>query len=360
MATTIQTPTQWASALLGRLGIKQTTGAVQALVGWAKAEGGNWNNDAKFNPLNTNQSEPGAGNTGSQGNIKVYQSWDQGLDATVATLKNGRYGGIIQGLKSGDPNAVASAIGASPWGTSGSLVRSTISGTKVGALPQTPTYSTPSKSTGSYSTVTTPGVSNAPLRQQLIGQYLGAGGVKNSNATLAFAAGYRNAQDTPATTQTSYSTTPAKTLTPKVKGSGGTAALSWAESKVGFKETGVNSGGLASYLNGRFDMHNQPWCAMFTSAAVTKGGAPASARTASVAQVRAKALVGVGYEKGFIPPAQAKPGDLILFGDAHVGMVRSVKNGQINYVAGNQSNSVAEASVPFGGGDIVRPKYGQK
>jgi hypothetical protein len=108
-------------------------------------------------------------------------------------------------------------------------------------------------------------------------------------------------------------------------------------------------------------MSNQPWCAMFTSAAVTKGGAPTSARTASVAEVRRQAEQGSGgYQRGFVSAKQAKAGDLILFGNDHIGMVQSVSHGRINYVGGNQSNGVTEASVPVGHGDIVRPRYGAR
>jgi hypothetical protein len=106
-------------------------------------------------------------------------------------------------------------------------------------------------------------------------------------------------------------------------------------------------------------MTGQPWCAMFTSLAVTKGGAPKTARTASVAEVRRQAEQGDGgYRRGFVPVARAKPGDLILFGNDHIGMVRSVKNGEISYVGGNQSDNVTVATTRSG--DIVRPKYGAK
>lgn len=145
-------------------------------------------------------------------------------------------------------------------------------------------------------------------------------------------------------------------------GSGGAqAALGWAQSKVGFRETGENAGGLAGYLNQRFGMANAPWCAMFTSAAVTKGGAPAVARTASVAEVRRQAVAGgLGYQKGFVDPKAAHEGDLILFGDDHIAMVQRVAKGKVYYVGGNQSNGVTESSVPVGRGDIVRPKYGAR
>lgn len=126
------TRTQWAAALLDKLGIPQTHGALQAVVGWEKAEGGHFNNSARFNPLNTTQPAKGAGNTGTQGNIKVYRSWQQGLEATVKTLRNGRYGNILAALKAGNPNRVGQAIEASPWGTGG-LAAKVIGSTKVGS-----------------------------------------------------------------------------------------------------------------------------------------------------------------------------------------------------------------------------------
>jgi hypothetical protein len=139
-------------------------------------------------------------------------------------------------------------------------------------------------------------------------------------------------------------------------------ALAWATQKIGNKETGPNSGGLASYANKRFGMSNAPWCAMFTSLAVTKGGAPASARTASVAQVLQKAQAGQGYVKGFVPPSQARPGDLVAFGTSHIGMIKSVDGrGRVTMIAGNDSNQVQERPVALGHGTtIVRPAYGHR
>jgi hypothetical protein len=103
-------------------------------------------------------------------------------------------------------------------------------------------------------------------------------------------------------------------------------------------------------------MSNQPWCAMFTSLAVTKGGAPASARTASVAQVRAKAKAKQGY-RGFVNPKQARPGDLVLFGNSHIAMVSSVDGDTITYVGGNQSDNVTKGTTSTGAVDVVRPAY---
>jgi hypothetical protein len=215
------TPQTWAVAVLQRLGYQPSRGAVQSLVGWARAEGGHWNNQARYNPLNTTQPEPGAGNTGSQGNIKVYRDWNQGIDATVKTLRNGRYGQILSGLRSGDPARVADAIGQTPWGTSGDLVRRTILGTKVSHIPSGGGGgSTAAPSSTTTTTSTTPGVDNSSLRRQLVAGFLAQGGVKNTEATATFAAAYRNAQDVPGQTSRATSTSTSPSPSPSTGGSG--------------------------------------------------------------------------------------------------------------------------------------------
>jgi hypothetical protein len=111
------TPDSWAQALLGQLGIAATSEDVRAIVAWERAEGGHWSNSARFNPLNTTQQEPGSAPMNSVG-VQAYTSWDQGLAATVQTLKNGRYEGVLVALRQGQcAPCVASAVGASPWGT---------------------------------------------------------------------------------------------------------------------------------------------------------------------------------------------------------------------------------------------------
>lgn len=111
------TPEQWARALLQRLGYKQTNANVTALMAWMRAEGGHWNNSAHYNPLNTTQKMSGATSMNSVG-VKSYTSWEQGLQATVITLRNGYYGAILSQLKSGgSAQGVANAVVNSPWGT---------------------------------------------------------------------------------------------------------------------------------------------------------------------------------------------------------------------------------------------------
>ena len=111
------TPFTWARALLAQLGMPVTNDNVAAITAWEMAEGGHWYNGAHFNPLNTTQPEPGAVAMNSVG-VKAYVNWAQGFRATITTLRNGLYGGILAALSKGnDALAVAHAVAASPWGT---------------------------------------------------------------------------------------------------------------------------------------------------------------------------------------------------------------------------------------------------
>lgn len=118
------TQVTWAQAFLKALNMRLTADNVAAIVAWEMAEGGHWFNTARFNPLNTSQPMPGARTFNSHG-VKIYTSWSQGLRATVITINNGLYGGILAALRAGnDGQAVAAAVAASPWGTGPFRVRS--------------------------------------------------------------------------------------------------------------------------------------------------------------------------------------------------------------------------------------------
>lgn len=111
------TPATWADALLATLGDPVSTENERAVTAWERAEGGHWGNTAAYNPLNTTQPEPGSRPMNSVG-VQAYTSWAQGMQATVATLRNGRYGGILSALQAGNcAPCVAVAVGNSPWGT---------------------------------------------------------------------------------------------------------------------------------------------------------------------------------------------------------------------------------------------------
>jgi hypothetical protein len=87
-----------------------------------------------------------------------------------------------------------------------------------------------------------------------------------------------------------------------------------------------------------------PWCAYFASWVARQAGEPigedgqgagAVSEVWSWAQSTGRAIVN---GPGVVP----KPGDLIVFGDEHVGIVRDVlANGQIQTIEGNYENKVA-------------------
>ena len=111
------TPDSWARELLRAEGLPRTSCNVGAITAWEAAEGGHWENAARFNPLDTTEPEPGSQPMNSVG-VQAYTSWQEGLQATVTTLNNGQYGGILTALQGGgNAQAVAGAVGSSPWGT---------------------------------------------------------------------------------------------------------------------------------------------------------------------------------------------------------------------------------------------------
>lgn len=114
----------WQAQILRGLGEPVTPANVKFMNAWAQAEGGS----AANNPFNTTQGGPGAiGNYNSVG-VKNYASPQAGIRATIATLKNGRYGAILKAMGRGNSAmADAQAEATTPWGT-GSLIEKVLGG----------------------------------------------------------------------------------------------------------------------------------------------------------------------------------------------------------------------------------------
>jgi hypothetical protein len=115
------TPQTFAQALLTKLGYTPTKLSVSDVMSWEAAEGGNWGNSAKYNPLNSCQPMPSSigviqSAPGSSLYVQAYKSWSDGLTATAKNLQNGRYSTILEALQYGDQN-FGSIVAASPWGT---------------------------------------------------------------------------------------------------------------------------------------------------------------------------------------------------------------------------------------------------
>ncbi|MDA8395944.1 MAG: hypothetical protein M0T72_12065 [Candidatus Dormibacteraeota bacterium] len=126
-----ETPLLFATSLLSVMRWPLSQSNIAAMVAWEAAEGGNWHNSARYNPLNTTEPEPGATSAGtSQSSIRAYVSWAQGLAATAATLSQNQrgYAGIRQAFASGNASAtLPAALNASAWGTNGNTVASILS-----------------------------------------------------------------------------------------------------------------------------------------------------------------------------------------------------------------------------------------
>ena len=105
----------WAKLLLARLGDRVCRNDRIVIVAWETAEF----TKARWNPLATTHDMPGATDFNSVG-VKNYVSLEQGLQATIETLRLGKgsygYGAILDGLANcDDPMTTALAINASAW-----------------------------------------------------------------------------------------------------------------------------------------------------------------------------------------------------------------------------------------------------
>ena len=65
------TPSSWAGALLSAGGWPQTACNLGAIEAWERAEGGNWENSAAYNPLDTTEPEHGSSTMNSVG-VRAY------------------------------------------------------------------------------------------------------------------------------------------------------------------------------------------------------------------------------------------------------------------------------------------------
>lgn len=140
--TKTTTDDEFYKSILKGIGAPITDENMKFLYAWRQAEGGK----ARNNPFNTTQSKPGStfynclkkGVSGCKSGVRNYLSSQDGIDATVKTIKNGRYQNIINALKSGDSaEKSAQALKSSPWGT-GELALKVVRGYNSGSSPKPP------------------------------------------------------------------------------------------------------------------------------------------------------------------------------------------------------------------------------
>lgn len=142
---------------------------------------------------------------------------------------------------------------------------------------------------------------------------------------------------------------PAYAPTGATTGAGDPALVNIAATQIGQAEqpNGSNDGpAIATYRTATAGaMAGEPWCAYFVSWAARQAGTPlgdqgqgfgAVSQIWSWAQEHGRAVTN---GPGVVP----KPGDLIVFGGAHVGIVDKVlPNGDIQTIEGNYSNKVSQ------------------
>ena len=137
----------------------------------------------------------------------------------------------------------------------------------------------------------------------------------------------------------------------------GSGALAAAQSQVGVSEQppGSNDGPqIAEYRTATAGSGVGPWCAYFTSWAAAQAGVPLGEAGQGVGSV--SALYAWAQRTGRATPAapgvRPNPGDLIVWGGRHIGIVESVDaDGSIHTIEGNSSNAVSRRTYgPDGGG----------
>jgi TP901 family phage tail tape measure protein len=125
-ALNIKTPHDFGIALITALGGTPNEMLVGGVQAWAMQEGGHWKNNAKFNPLNTTlplgkSHNANTVNKSTGSGVQSYESWDQGLEATLQTLNFADHGydkirSALTNNNAKDLTELFTALNESDWG----------------------------------------------------------------------------------------------------------------------------------------------------------------------------------------------------------------------------------------------------
>jgi len=317
--------------ILKGVGAPNTKANRRALLAWAQAEGGS----AGFNPFNTTQPGGTDYNDNNGHPVQSYGSYQQGLQATLTTLKNGNYPNILKALRSGvNSQAVASAIEASPWGTGG-LVQKVLAGWGDAPVPGS---SPAAKVAGK-----TPGMKAVAPHTTF-----DAGTFRKQAAAIMLQAGVSQAQGQPMTDVMGQLAAAKEASTIQVPGRAGTRAGAKGVNASGGLPGGSDAGsrlvalakkqlgqpyvwGGESRQEGGFD------CSGLVSWAAAAMGVSLPRTTSG--------LINAGKR---IPLSQLRPGDLLV-NDHHV--VIYAGNGQVVAAPHTGTNVQMQPASYFTGGD---------
>ena len=128
--TTNITDKNFYEKLLTELGAPVTSENLKYLYAWRQAEG----KGGRYNPFNTTWKRPGSTKMNSDG-VQHYTSLEEGMIATLKTLRNGYYDCIVNGLKNDIGAAqISKCPSLKTWGT-GNLVAKVVRNYESGASP---------------------------------------------------------------------------------------------------------------------------------------------------------------------------------------------------------------------------------
>lgn len=138
-------------------------------------------------------------------------------------------------------------------------------------------------------------------------------------------------------------------------GGAGARALSLAQGEVGVAEAppGSNDGPrIGEYRAAVPGGPVGPWCAYFVSWAARGAGTPLGEQGQGFAAVSDVWAWAQRSGRAIPPTGRPQPGDLIVWGGRHIGMVESVgADGSVHTVEGNSSDAVSRRTYgPDGGG----------
>jgi hypothetical protein len=146
-------------------------------------------------------------------------------------------------------------------------------------------------------------------------------------------------------------------------GTTGQRMVQIAQAEVGQAEQPPGSNDsprIAQYRTATAGSGVGPWCSYFASWVAQQAGAPIGEAGQGFGAVSSVADWGQRTGRFFTPGSQTpQPGDLIVWGGRHIGIVESVGvDGSINTIEGNSSDQVSRRTYgPDGGGatGFVRP-----
>jgi hypothetical protein len=132
----------------------------------------------------------------------------------------------------------------------------------------------------------------------------------------------------------------------------GSKALARAKTKLGVSENPFGSN--RQEFGQWYGFNGVPWCAIFASWCYVGVGSKAFVRGSRYSYVGAIVSAARAGGRGLTVTRDPKAGDLVCWGDQHVGLFEGRVSGGYTSIEGNWSNKVARVKHSWGGVVFVR------